>query len=342
MAKKFVPKKRISFFNLIFKIIIIVLIIYLIYFLYNSVNKIKLANTNEEFLKQLLTSQNYLLEKNTVSPLNDLTNKLKKNITKNPLLLLENFYHVPIETASDLNLVIQPTEYIEDPKPEVQDNPQVYLYNTHQLEGYSKENLEEYNITPNVMMASYMLRESLNNQQIQTVVETSDMTTFLNSQGWNYQNSYKASRYFIKDALKKYPNLDLIIDIHRDAIPKKSSTIKIDNKNYAKILFVIGEEYKNYKKNLALANNLNKKIEKKYPGLSRGVMKKKGQYVDGVYNQDLSEKIILIECGGYKNTTLEVYNTMEVIGQIIKEYLEETWTKKKEKKYINFSKDFFL
>ena len=248
---------------------------------------------------------------------------LKTLINKQPSYLLENFYHEKIDTASDLNLVSKSTEYIDDPKPETQDNPRVYLYNTHQLEGYSKENLEEYNITPNVMMASYMLRENLNKKQITTVVETSDMTTFLNSQGWNYQNSYKASSYFIKDALNKYQNLDLLIDIHRDAIPKKSSTITIDKKNYAKVLFVIGQEHKNFEKNLKLSEKLNELINKKYPGLSRGIMKKKGKNVNGIYNQDLSEKIILIECGGYKNTTLEVYNTMEALSDVIKQYLEE-------------------
>ena len=74
---------------------------------------------------------------------------------------------------------------------------------------------------------------------------------------------------------------------------------------------------------MKLSEKLNELINKKYPGLSRGIMKKKGKNVNGIYNQDLSEKIILIECGGYKNTTLEVYNTMEALSDVIKQYLEE-------------------
>ena len=38
--------------------------------------------------------------------------------------------------------------------------PKVYIYNTHQNENYSMKTLEPYNITPNVMMASYLMKEN--------------------------------------------------------------------------------------------------------------------------------------------------------------------------------------
>ena len=143
----------------------------------------------------------------------------------------------------------------------------------------------------------------------------------MNLNGWNYNQSYQASRFYVTDALNKYPSLDLIIDLHRDAIPATSSTVTIDDKNYAKVLFVVGKEHDNYESNLDLATKLNDLIKEKYPSLTRGITIKSGSNVNGIYNQDLSGKIVLIELGGYENNIEEVMNTMEILSLIIKEYL---------------------
>ena len=87
------------------------------------------------------------------------------------------------------------------------------------------------------------------------------------------------------------------------------------------MLFVVGTEYEGYEQNLSLANTLNDQIKSKYPNLSRGVITKGGPGVNGVYNQDLSHNIVLIECGGNENTIDEVMNTMLVLRETIKEYL---------------------
>ena len=112
-----------------------------------------------------------------------------------------------------------------------------------------------------------------------------------------------------------------MIDLHRDAIPASSSTVEIDGKKYAKVLFVVGIEHANYAPNLELATKLNDMIKEKYPTLTRVVITKGGKGVDGIYNQDLSSKIILIECGGNENSIDEVMNTIEILSEIIKEYL---------------------
>ena len=64
-------------------------------------------------------------------------------------------------------------------------------------------------------------------------------------------------------------------------------------------------------------------FNEKYPGLSRGIYKKKGAGVNGVYNQDFSPKTILIEVGGQDNTIDEVFNTCEAISTILTEYIKE-------------------
>ena len=42
-----------------------------------------------------------------------------------------------------------------------------------------------------------------------------------------------------------------------------------------------------------------------------------------IYNQDLIPNSLLIETGGQYNNIAEVTNTMEIIAQVLKEYIEE-------------------
>lgn len=333
MSKKFISKKKRKKINFI-KYILIIILVFIMYEVFSSlILNIKLANSNEEFLKLLLKDSNHhlLYEKSN----NNIANKFINTITNieinRPVSILENTFNYKqnkenkkmyvYKTASDNYEIEKESKYVNDTVNTNSKSPLVYIYNTHQLEGYNKTNLEKHNITPNVLMGSYILREKLNKKNIPTVVETSNITDFLNTNGWSYSYSYKASRYFLKDAINKYKDLKLIIDLHRDSISKKASTVTINNKNYAKILFVIGLEHKNYNKNLETVSKINNILNKKYPNISRGIIKKEGKNVNGIYNQDLSEKIILIECGGKDNTIDEVLNTLEILADVIYSYI---------------------
>lgn len=309
-------KRKISVYKII---IFIILILFFYSFFTKMLFNFKLANSNQQFLEYMLIDTNYhMLYETSNHPIKSLIKKIT-NID-NIDILESTFGYKYIDTEEEP--VGIETEYVYDPNPTVVENPRIYIYNTHQLESYDDKNFSDFNIAPNILIASYMFKEKLNKLNIPTVIETSNITEFLNMNGWSYNQSYEASRFYVTDALSKYPNLDLIIDLHRDAIPASSSTVTIDGKNYAKILFVIGKEHDNYNSNLNLATKLNDLIKQKYPSLTRGITIKSGSNVNGIYNQDLSEKIVLIELGGYENTIEEVMNTMEILSSIIKEYLE--------------------
>lgn len=326
MRKKFKARKKINLLKLFFCIFFVLLL----FLLFKSfILTTKLASSNEEFLNKLLNDSNhYILYKNVnENPIYSFVKLITKIDIKEPKSILEKSLKYKTNnmnisyTASD-DVYSLNSDYIEDTNKDNNiENPIVYIYNTHQLEEYNKTNLEEYNIKPNVLMASYILREYLNRNNIKTVVETADITDFLNVNGWNYSKSYNASRFYLDEAIKKYPNLKLIIDLHRDAIEYNASTVTINDKKYAKVLFVVGLDYENYQPNLDLANSLNNLINSKYPGLSRGVLKKSGKNVNGIYNQDLKNNTVLIECGGYQNNIDEVMNTMIALSDIIKIYL---------------------
>lgn len=312
-----------------YKLLVLTIFFYLIfsYTFYNSFKNNK-SISNKEFITFLLNNgnanfvNNYKLPKiinNTISYI------LKIDLKKPYTIFNENILgyqeNIKEEEYSNLDELKEVSYYMEDPNKVDIKNPLVYIYNSHQLENYNNNELQIYGITPNVLMASYLLKEKLNQKGISTIVEDTNLTEFLELNNWNYSMSYRASRIFMLDKKNTYNSLKYYIDIHRDSIKKEASTITINNKKYAKILFVIGLEHKNYQKNLDLATNINNLFNKHYKGLSRGILKKEGKNVDGIYNQDISPNTMLIEVGGVDNTIEEVLNTINAISDILNIYI---------------------
>lgn len=285
--------------------------------------------SNEKFLKLLLSEGSAYIDNNTNN--DNIFSKIITLVTKidikEPTTLLKNNYrgdsfYTSLEEITYDNT--NPTSnYIKDPYEEKEiTNPIIYLYNTHQSEEYASSNSQSYNINPTVMMTSYILREKLNNGGLNTIVEENDVTEFLRTNNWSYSSSYKVTRLLMEDAYSKNPSLEYFIDLHRDSVKKDKSSVTIAGNNYAKILFIVGLENENYQKNLELTEVLNDMLNEMYPGLSRGIYKKKGKGVNGVYNQDFNPNTILIEVGGVDNTIDEVYNTCEAISTILIKYIK--------------------
>lgn len=188
-------------------------------------------------------------------------------------------------------------------------DPLIYIYNTHQTEEYTPSTFIEYSVMPTVQMNNYILEEKFEQNGYSTIVEEQNIKTVLNEHKWNYAGSYNASRIFLEQAKKNYPTLKYFIDVHRDSLKKEATTIELNNKSYAKILFIVGLENPNYEQNLSFTEKINNQLNEKYPGLSKGIYKKEGTGVNGVYNQDFSPYTILVEMGGPENTVDEVLNT---------------------------------
>ena len=294
------------------KLILVVIIIIISFVITFKVlyDKIEIKVDNNTYIDFLVkdTFSNYNL--------NDI-----KRLSSTEFLLKYSFGIEKVNTGTNVDIV---TPVIKD-KEEKNTNskPKVYIFNTHQTEGYNSNFLEAFNINNTVYLASHILGEYLSDLGVATIVEENSIIDVLNTNGWKYGYSYKASRILLENAYKKNPSLDFFIDLHRDAASYDRTVTEIDGKKYAKILFVVGLEHDSYEPNLQLAKKLNEKIKKIAPTLSRGVLEKKGPGVNGKYNQDFNKNTILIEVGGQYNYIEEVNNTLKIIAEVIYEYLED-------------------
>lgn len=306
MSRRFKAKRRNN--HTIIKIIIVIIIVYFLF--YKILLTIKEKANDNMFYLFLANTFNIDVIDLKVNPLSLLDSAFNKNTT---LVFKSNEEEVSTPVS---------TEYFEDPNKVKVEEPLIYIYNTHQLEEYSMIEKNDYDKKPNVLMASYMLKEKLNNLDIPTIVEENDITEVLRINSWKYKYSYKASRIFLEDTMNKHPSIKLFIDLHRDSSKREKTITTIDGKIYARILWIVGLENSSYQKNLDLTLKLNDMINKVNPTLSRGIYKKSGPGVNGIYNQDLRGNIVLLEMGAQYNTIDEINNTLDLISGVLKEYIE--------------------
>lgn len=201
--------------------------------------------------------------------------------------------------------------------------PIIYIYNSHQTEEYMPTSFVEYSVRPTVEMNNYILEEKFEKEGFTTYVEEERIKEILNKNNWNYAGSYLASRTLLEKRKQEYPSLKYFIDVHRDSLPKSRTTVTINEKDYATILFIVGLENKNYQENLSFTEKINNKLNEKYPNLSKGIYKKEGEGVNGVYNQDFSPRTILVEMGGPENSIEEVLNTSLAFSDCFLEVIKD-------------------
>lgn len=253
-----------------------------------------------------------------------------------------DYTNMPIESAPPLEILLaekeaalQNTDEIEGngdggqaktPPNTTGDKDVVYVYFSHNresflpyLKGVTNPNYA-YHSQVNVTNIGDKFKEELEKSGIGTVVDKTDIEAKLKEKGLSFARSYQESRTVVEAAVTQNRDLTYLIDIHRDSRRKKDTTIEMNGKTYAKLAFVIGGEHANYEKNLAFANELQKRLDSSYKGLSRGVFTKKGSGTNGKFNQDLSEKAILVEFGGVDNTFEELYNSAEILAEVFSDY----------------------
>ncbi|MGM9925487.1 MAG: stage II sporulation protein P [Bacillus sp. (in: firmicutes)] len=172
----------------------------------------------------------------------------------------------------------------------------------------------------NVARVGKQLQNSLEAQGIGAVADNTDIMKRLVSKGWKYPKSYQESRQVVQTAMANNKDLAYIIDIHRDSRRKKDTTAAINGRAYARLAFIVGGDNAQYQKNYALADKLHRALQKKYPGLSRGVFKQGGKGKNGIYNQDLSDQAMLIEAGGVDNNFEELKASMDAFADVFSEY----------------------
>lgn len=205
-----------------------------------------------------------------------------------------------------------------------QAGPVVAVYHTHATEAFIPELITAFkmrgglraeqafveNPELTIVQAGARIARRLEEPYGLTVLHTPEMFDREGRSG-----SYGRSRPVVQRWLAEHPSLVLLYDVHRDAAPRKQTTLEHEGQTYARLAVVIGQgrtgyEQPNWKQNWAVAKRLISALESVVPGISRGIV-----FKDLRYNQDLHPGLLLLEIGGVENSMAEVLRTADLIAE---------------------------
>ncbi len=203
----------------------------------------------------------------------------------------------------------------------------VFIYHSHSWEAFKPliksnhpQDASSTNEKVNVIAVGTKLKKELESRGIGVKHDKTNVAKGLKSKKLSYSHSYDYSRDLVQEALAQNDDLAYLIDIHRDSQPRSVTTKTINGKDYARLFFVVGKENENFGENLKIAKEINAALEQSYPGISRGVFVKTKLEGNGVYNQDLTKRAMLLEFGGVENNLNELYNSVEAFAEVFSNY----------------------
>lgn len=241
-----------------------------------------------------------------------------------PILL--NFLPNNNGTSASTKVVKEPLKIVyaanvlESEMPEEKEKKKALLYFTHNHEAFEpvtkahNGKVAVSHRTENITKFGEKLKEQMNVHGLEASLLEVDNMAEINKNNQNFGKAYHTIRPFVEREIKENP-YDLVVDVHRDSIGRKHTTIEHEGEKYAKVAFVVGLEHPNFKHNEQIAEQIKAEMERIVPGITRAMIKKGGPRVDGKYNQDLHPSLVLLELGGVGNTEDELNRTVNVVGK---------------------------
>lgn len=201
--------------------------------------------------------------------------------------------------------------------------PKVLIVHTHASETYSDKNgtglgkdntyrttdTDKNMVRIGEIMALHLRENGINVIHDKTLCDYPD-----------YNSSYVKSLRVIEDYLAKYPSIEFVFDIHRDAIAADDGTptkltCTINGEDTAQAMIVCGTdamglENPHWQENLILALKIQKNLEVSYPGFMRPVNLRRERF-----NMHMTKGSLLFEVGTHASTLTEAERAAKILAE---------------------------
>lgn len=285
-------------------------------------------DTYRLILKKQAEDENEVLEDGTVKSNKEKTEKtqtakISEKKLKNYAYLRSHFYTVDQTTKTDAKeldagkLLKKNMKIRKDGS-----QPKILIYHTHSQEAF-KDSKAGDKKTSIVGMGDILTKELNDNYRIPTMHH--EGVYDLIGGKMDRSRAYQLAEVKVRKILKKYPSIEVVIDLHRDGVGNNTHLVtSIDGKKTGQIMFFNGlsRTKKNgdiaYLKNPYIQDNLAFSMQmqlaaaKKYPGFTRRIYLKSYRY-----NMHLMPKYLLIEAGAQTNTVKEMQRSMKVLADLL-------------------------
>lgn len=206
--------------------------------------------------------------------------------------------------------------------------PQVLIFHTHSSEAYTADDIDRYEESDpyrtedkryNVIHVGDALTEQLEAHGL-TVIHDREIYDYP-----SYTGSYGRSGAAVERYLAEYPSIEIVIDLHRDALGSGDVVYKtqalLSGKTSAQVMMLAGTGenglwHPNWQQNLKLVLFLQQALDRRYPTLARPI-----ELVSERYNQQLSPGMLILEVGSSGNTLREAITAVELFGEAAGEAL---------------------
>jgi stage II sporulation protein P len=191
--------------------------------------------------------------------------------------------------------------------------PKVLIVHTHSSEAYTQETGWEY--TPSdTLRTSDPARSVIRvGDEIASVLESRGIET-LHDTALNdypsYNGAYARMQTTIEGYLARYPSIQMVIDVHRDATADAAgnptgSVVTVNGEKCAQVMLVMGTdegglEHPDWRENLANALKLQALLNRSYPGLCKAIDLRTERF-----NEHETPGSMLAEFGSTGNTLQE-------------------------------------
>lgn len=285
-------------------------------------------DTYRLILKKQAEDENEVLEDGTVKRSKEKTEKpqtakISEKKLKNYAYLRSHFYTVDQTTKTSAKELDAGKLLKKNMKINKDGNkPKILIYHTHSQEAF-KDSKAGDSKTSIVGMGDILEKELNETYRIPTM-HHKGVYDLIDGK-MDRSRAYQLAEVQVKKILKKYPSIEVVIDLHRDGVGKSTHLVTtVNGKKTGQIMFFNGlsRTKKNgeiaYLKNPYIQDNLAFSMQmqlaaaKKYPGFTRRIYLKSYRY-----NMHLMPKYLLIEAGAQTNTVKEMQRSMKILADLI-------------------------
>lgn len=193
------------------------------------------------------------------------------------------------------------------------EGPQVLIMHSHGSEAYTQEGNDVYQESDTARTTDENYNIIRIGDEVERILTEMGISVLHDRTLYDYpvySGSYERSKAGIQKYLTENPGIKVVLDIHRDALVGDDGTIyktvtEVDGEKAAQVLLVVGTDdgglsHPDWQKNLALAIEVQQKMNSLWPGLARPIALRSSRF-----NQQLTKGSLLVEIGTHGNTLQE-------------------------------------
>ena len=193
-----------------------------------------------------------------------------------------------------------------------EEGPQVLIVHTHGSEAYTPDGTDTYVATGECRTADKTKSVVRVGEEVAKVLTEMGLTVVHDTELYDYpayNGSYDRSLAAVEHWLAQYPTIQVVLDIHRDALIGADGTVykpitTINGESCAQVMLVMGSnalyDHPDWLGNLTLAVQVQKEMNTLWPTLARPIGLRENRY-----NQQTAPGAMLVEVGSHGNTLQE-------------------------------------